>query len=62
MRIRTCRKWRDELELQADLVIGDFLRECEAVRNFHQEYFKRLLVKRLEDIVLMFKGKLINLD
>jgi len=62
MRNRMYQRWRDELELQADLVIGDFLRECEVVRNFHQEYFKRLLVKRLEDIVLMFDGKLINLD
>jgi len=62
MRIRTCRKWQDELEMQTDTIIDDFLRECEMVRNFHQEVFKKELIKRLEDIVLMFNGKLVDLD
>lgn len=57
---RLQRKWEDELDLTADIIILRLREYYKGIQEFEVRHFKDYLVEELERLVRKFKGTLEN--
>jgi len=60
--VRIRRKWEDELESAANIIVDDVSHCCGHLENFNTHKFKHILVDRLVELIQDFDGKLIDTD